>query len=125
MKRTLVFILLIAFVIKPIYNLGYLAYYEINVEYITEMFCVNKEKVELACNGKCHLSQQLQTDTNSQEDNKTLVLLNEYLFGLYFQEYENFKYKEVKISLNKKVNSLCNNSYAYLYEHNHFRPPMV
>jgi len=105
--------------------LSYLAYYEINVDYITEVFCINKEKVELACNGKCHLAKQLQTDTNPQDDSKTVVLLTEYLFALYFQENENFNFKETQIPLNKIVNTICNSSYAYLYEHNHFRPPMV
>lgn len=125
MKKIFVFILLITFVIKPLYNLSYLAYYEINVDYITEVFCINKEKVELACNGKCHLAKQLQTDTNPQDDSKTVVLLTEYLFALYFQENESFNFKETQIPFNKIVNTICNSSYAYLYEHNHFRPPMV
>lgn len=95
------------------------------MDYITEVFCINKEKVELACNGKCHLAKQLQTDTNPQDDSKTVVLLTEYLFALYFQENENFNFKETQIPLNKIVNTICNSSYAYLYEHSHFRPPMV
>ena len=125
MKNIFVFILLITFVIKPLYNICYLAYYEINVDYITEVFCVNKDKVELACNGKCHLAKQLQNDTNSQDDSKTLKLLSEYLFALYLQKSEKFNFQDTQILLNKKVNIICNKSYAYNFEYNHFSPPMV
>lgn len=33
--------------------------YILNSTEITELFCVNKEKPELQCNGKCHLAKQL------------------------------------------------------------------
>ena len=36
--------------------------YLVNIEYITEIFCVNKEKPEMKCNGKCHLTKELQKD---------------------------------------------------------------
>lgn len=31
----------------------------VNISEITELFCVNKEKPQLQCNGKCHLVTQL------------------------------------------------------------------
>lgn len=34
-------------------------HYFINQAEITELFCVNKEKPKLACNGKCHLAKEL------------------------------------------------------------------
>lgn len=33
--------------------------YQMNKERITELFCVNKDKPKLQCNGKCHLAKQL------------------------------------------------------------------
>lgn len=33
--------------------------YELNVEEITELFCINKEKPELQCYGKCSVSNEL------------------------------------------------------------------
>lgn len=38
-----------------------------NVSEITELFCVNKEKPQLQCNGKCHLATQL-VDTEKDEN---------------------------------------------------------
>ena len=34
-------------------------HYFVNISEITELFCVNKEKPQLQCNGKCHLATQL------------------------------------------------------------------
>ncbi|WP_310391648.1 hypothetical protein [Hymenobacter sp.] len=33
--------------------------YELNKERITALFCVNKARPQLRCNGQCHLAQQL------------------------------------------------------------------
>jgi hypothetical protein len=33
--------------------------YELNKARITELYCVNKERPQLMCNGKCHLAKQL------------------------------------------------------------------
>lgn len=47
---------------------GMIAYYELNKEYITEMFCVNTSKPELGCEGKCFLRKQL--NKKDQNENK-------------------------------------------------------
>lgn len=44
---------------KPLYTLGYIGYYELNINYIVETYCVNKTKPTFKCNGKCHLSKKL------------------------------------------------------------------
>lgn len=42
-----------------LYNAILFIDYEINKTEITELFCINKDKPELNCNGSCHLMQQL------------------------------------------------------------------
>jgi hypothetical protein len=37
-----------------------LAGHQLNKEYIAKVLCINRDKPELACEGKCHLRQQLQ-----------------------------------------------------------------
>ncbi|MEM9990737.1 MAG: hypothetical protein AAF738_03180, partial [Bacteroidota bacterium] len=39
---------------------GLLMYYHLNVEYIAEFLCINKDKPELVCNGKCYLVAELE-----------------------------------------------------------------
>ena len=43
--------------------------YLINIEYITKVFCVNKEKPQMKCNGKCHLAKELQKDEEKKSKN--------------------------------------------------------
>src|SRR4051812_14025712 len=33
--------------------------YELNKDYITKVFCINREQPRLHCNGQCHLKKQL------------------------------------------------------------------
>ena len=40
-------------------ELGLFAWYNINKQAITEQLCVNKDKPELHCEGKCYLGKQL------------------------------------------------------------------
>lgn len=41
--------------------------YFVNQAEITKLFCINKEKPKLQCNGKCHLMQEM----SKVDDNKT------------------------------------------------------
>jgi hypothetical protein len=44
--------------------------YVINSELITKVFCVNKEKPAMKCNGKCHLAKQLKKDEEKKSVGK-------------------------------------------------------
>lgn len=45
---------------KPIYQLSWEIWYNINQTYVAEELCENKEKEELECNGKCYLKKQIE-----------------------------------------------------------------
>lgn len=54
-------------------KLGIVAWYEANKNYITENFCINKDKPELNCCGKCHLRKELKKvddNGNSKKQNE-------------------------------------------------------
>ena len=51
-------------------QLGIVGWYELNKRSITEQYCVNKNKPQMHCNGKCHLKKQLD-NTNSRQDPQT------------------------------------------------------
>jgi len=62
-------------------------YFGLNIDYIVEKYCVNKDKPVLQCNGKCHLSKQLQLQQTSKKgDNALTIQLTEAFFPLYFIE---------------------------------------
>ncbi len=60
MFRSLISSLLLALMLfSQFYNSVVWIKYEFNVEEITELFCVNKEKPALMCNGKCYVKGEL------------------------------------------------------------------
>lgn len=68
--------ILFSFVILPLFLVGTFHYsfvtfnFQLNREYITETFCINKDKPQLACEGQCHFMQQMnQLKTADEERN--------------------------------------------------------
>ncbi|HEX8350787.1 MAG TPA: hypothetical protein VF598_12565 [Hymenobacter sp.] len=41
--------------------------YQVHKERITELFCVNKARPQLQCNGKCHLAKQLRKASEAEK----------------------------------------------------------
>lgn len=60
---------------------GILISFQINKAYIAEVFCVNKAKPQLHCDGKCFLKQKLQ-EQDQQEDNTLHVVSLPEIFWL-------------------------------------------
>ncbi|WP_179351970.1 hypothetical protein [Winogradskyella vidalii] len=50
-------------------------HFKLNQKAITEQFCVNKDQPELHCNGKCHLSKELQ-ETEPSDSEKIMTTKN-------------------------------------------------
>ena len=59
-------------------------YYQLNIDYIIETYCVNKEKPNLQCNGKCHLVKQLNISNDSSDEQSTYSVVYEAFYPLYF-----------------------------------------
>jgi hypothetical protein len=58
--------------------------YLLNKEYITAQFCINKDKPELKCNGKCHLADAL-AQQSEREESSDLVL--HVIIPVYYSNY--------------------------------------
>ena len=55
--------------------------YVVYEDYIAEFLCINKEKTELNCNGKCYLMQRLAEQDEQKKQNLPKILLEEYPIG--------------------------------------------
>jgi len=101
--------------------LEYAAFYD----YIKNELCVNKDKPEMHCNGKCHLAKQIvksgDTDTGN-EKNQSFSIEHSIV---YFQDvklnYSFFLFKEQNV----KIESLYNKIYTFHYIDAVFHPPLV
>lgn len=64
--------------------------FTINQKYIIENFCVNKDKPELACDGKCYLMQKINEEKERQESLPAFTFNKD--FGIYIPpSFENFE----------------------------------
>lgn len=102
MKRIFSIIFFLCLAIKPAYKLGYVAYFELNINTIVEKYCVNKAKPQIKCNGKCHLAKKLALTKPSSKDNQKVISnsLSEAFLPVYFEKsnidsslYEPIEYK--------------------------------
>ncbi len=74
---------------RPGYTVGYLLYFQLNVDSIVQKYCVNKDKPQMHCNGKCHLAQQLNLDKeNNTAPNRAVESFLEAFFPLFCQSNE-------------------------------------
>ncbi len=55
--------------------------YALNQDYIAEFLCVNKDKPQLQCNGKCHLAKQIEKQQEQEPFSTLSISLENYPIG--------------------------------------------
>lgn len=78
---SLLALLMVRVMIVPVIFLDY----ELRKDYIIQNFCVNKNRPELNCNGKCYLAKQIKA-AEQQEQQQKGIEFNKFLFGVEFIE---------------------------------------
>lgn len=68
MKRPVIILLLFSILIQTFSDVIIVVHYELNKQYIIEHFCVNRDKPEMHCDGKCHLKKQLQAEAKREQN---------------------------------------------------------
>lgn len=126
LKKFITIFLLFCFSIRPTYYIGQLVYFELNLDTIIEKYCVNKDKPEFQCNGKCHLATQLSNTSNKNDDNnnKSLRVIFESFLPVFISTSQDIKFNNPVIDAYKE-NSFCyGNSYFFLHESRAYKPPI-
>lgn len=115
------FILSFMMLVKPIVPVFQ---YVLDYQYISEVLCINKEKPELQCNGKCHLMKELakasEDEKPSSSDKKNHQAQVEFLFLEELNSFPIIPNATVLITPNSSVYS---NLYSHLNCHAIFHPP--
>ena len=94
-------------------------YYNVDTIGFIEALCENKDKPELACNGKCHLKKI--TKTNNEENNQPIELIDFKDILIYNQK--DYSYQISNTKLLKKSNFYYLNLYSFKLLGSHFHPP--
>lgn len=100
--------------------------YAVFYDYIKNELCINKEKPELNCNGKCYLMQQLSKASESENDTDKSQLIVDFSIAFFQQIKENFTPPLSFYMLDPKaIVSQRAIPYTYLITGSVFRPPIV
>ena len=103
-------------------KLGILTYFQLNRVYITEMYCENKEKPQLNCDGQCFLAKKLQAAEEKTSDNDGARTLNQQLeiplFIISTPAFVSFIGEEPVLDI-----PLLINHYSFLRSSTLFHPP--
>lgn len=98
------------------------AYYKLDPVGFIETLCINKDKPELQCNGKCHLNKVSKSLDKDQDTPENVVNFKELL--LYTIALEKLIFKP-KNDLKKQNTSIYKNLYSYNNINDCFHPPQV
>lgn len=99
--------------------------YSINYEYISKVLCVNKQKKNLHCNGKCYLIKELAKASEDEKPFSEKKSTLKQLEILFFQEIQISTGKTLLIKQKNDFNFDYSNLYKYLNKSNCFRPPTI
>ncbi len=80
---------------RPVYQVGCYAYYEMNIDMIIEQYCENTDRPELNCDGKCYLAKTLkmqQAQSRMDSKDQAMSLLVEAFFPLYYQDVVSYNF---------------------------------
>ena len=83
MKKGFIIVLVLVMLLQSSIRSIYVAYYEINQDYIASVLCINKAKPASTCNGKCYLSKKMK-EQEKQEQTIPSVLKGLEEVVLYF-----------------------------------------
>lgn len=72
MQKLLSISLLFALTLQCFSNLGVIAGYELNKQYIASVLCVNRDNSSMHCDGKCYLDKKLQQDQQRKNNENGL-----------------------------------------------------
>lgn len=73
MKKCVVIFMSLMMLLMSLRDLATYADFYLNQQYIAQNFCINMNKPELMCNGKCYLKETL-SDNHETEDTKAPIL---------------------------------------------------
>ncbi|WP_298556447.1 hypothetical protein [uncultured Algibacter sp.] len=94
--------------------------YVLNQDYIADFLCINKDKPELQCNGKCHLVKEIKKQQEN-DSNALAISLENYPIG--FVNIYKVEAINCFTSLKKYTSIPYQILYYYNYNYSAFQPP--
>ncbi len=122
-KKAIAFILLLVFTMQTFYVSGFTLWFYANRKAIAAEHCINKNRPELKCDGKCFLSMKMKEAGHHQDENAPLQV-KQMLEGSPYTLFNNsidFHVPDTRIA----HVSMYMSGYQYLHSNSLFRPPLA
>ena len=98
--------------------------YVCNYTYISEVLCINKDKKELACNGKCYLMTKLAKSQEEKEKQQSIPVEHSFSSLFFYQNTLDIHTKEWAAEL-KSSNILFKDCmYTFSFSQELLKPPI-
>ncbi len=111
------------FLIQPAHNAGVFIRFKINQDFYARVLCINKEKPELKCHGKCQLKKQLKAAEQKSNEKKNPAIETTNLF-LLFRPLARLKL-EVFPETRERSSVFLINNYPFICLVAVFHPPRI
>lgn len=119
--KTATLFLALFMLFKPIIPfVEYAAFYD----YIKNELCVNQDKPELKCNGKCHLKKELAKASDSEKSSDKNHTSSEVQV-VFFQNIFSTQLVLFSAERTSKINTFYNQMYTFDYTDIVFHPPLA
>lgn len=96
--------------------------YEFNKTYIIENYCINKNRPELHCDGKCYLAQKLKS-AQEKEENQSKITVYKLWLEVFHQTNILSETQSVKVTIDQLLNYFFQNNYHYSCIFSLLKPP--
>lgn len=98
MNRTISLFLIFALGFQCLSKLSLIAYYNVNIEYIIQVLCENKDKPKLNCKGKCYLKKKLnEANKNEEQASGSLKRVELPVFICISSDFKIIQYSNITI----------------------------
>jgi hypothetical protein len=110
-NRLVIFTGIAAYMLLTLRFIPLVVAFWLNQTYIIENLCINRQKPELACNGKCYLKKKIK-ESDSKKQNEEVISFSFQIpdFNPHFPE---IKHLSLFINKNSKIPSIPRNIYIH------------
>jgi hypothetical protein len=96
--------------------------YQFNKSYIIQNYCINKNRPQLHCDGKCYLAKKIQA-TQEKEENQSKITVYKLWLEVFHQMSDFSNKPFIIIVINPLQNYLYKNNYHYSSFFSLLKPP--
>ncbi|NDK55762.1 hypothetical protein [Pontibacter fetidus] len=121
MKNIFVISLIAVILLQTFSKVVVLADYQANKAYIMEFLCINRDKPELKCEGKCHLTKKLKAQHDSDKQANERGQKQEVQVNLFYQCM--FAFSARRFATMVSYPSVYSCAYRSVTYHSIFHPP--